>query len=82
MIDELRGSSVLDAFRGQRAADRGAVEDVLVRLARLGADFSEIEEMDINPLVVSSSGAIAVDARILLSDCDAMQTTTEGDSDE
>jgi acetyl coenzyme A synthetase (ADP forming)-like protein len=82
MIDELRGRSVLEAFRGQRAADRGAVEDVLVRLARLGADFSEIEEMDINPLVVSSSGAIAVDARILLSDCDAMQTTTEGDSDE
>ncbi len=82
MVDELRGSSILDEFRGQSAADRGAIEDVLVRLARLGADFSEIEEMDINPLVASSSGAIAVDARILLSDCDAGHTTIEGDSDE
>jgi acetyltransferase len=35
-------------------------------VARLGADFPEIEELDINPLVVSSEGVIAVDARILL----------------
>ncbi len=72
MIDELRGSSILDVFRGQSAADRGAIEQVLVRLARLGADFSEIEEMDINPLVASSTGAIAVDARILLTGSDAI----------
>jgi hypothetical protein len=82
MIDELRGSSILESFRGQNAADRGAIEDVLVRLARLGADFNEIEEMDINPLVASSSGAVAVDARILLTDCDAGLTTIDGDSDE
>ncbi len=82
MIDELRGRSILDAFRGQSAADRCAIEDVLVRIARLGADFSEIEEMDINPLVASASGAIAVDARILLSGCDSVNTISDGDSDD
>ena len=82
MLDELRGSAILDEFRGQAAADRGAIEDVLVRLARLGTDFSEIEEMDINPLVASASGVVAVDARILLSDCDAAAGTIEGDSDD
>jgi len=66
MLAELRGASILDALRGQPAADRAAVGDVLVRVARLGADFPEITELDINPLVASASGAIAVDARVLL----------------
>jgi len=82
MLSELRGSAILDAFRGQSAADRNAVVDVLVRVARLGADFAEIEEMDINPLVASAHGAIAVDARIMLSACDAEHTQLQGDSDE
>ena len=66
MLAELRGTSILDSLRGQPAADRNAVVDVLVRVARLGADFPEIDELDINPLVASPSGAIAVDARMLL----------------
>ncbi len=82
MLSELRGNAILDAFRGQSAADRDAVADVLVRIARLGADFSEIEEMDINPLVASQRGAVAVDARIMLTDCDAEPTLFQGDSDE
>jgi Acyl-CoA synthetase (NDP forming) len=69
MLSELRGASILDALRGQPAADRDAVGDVLVRVARLGADFPEIEELDINPLVASASGAMAVDARVLLAAC-------------
>ena len=68
MLSELRGGLILEALRGQPAADRDAVIDVLVRVARLGADFPEIEELDINPLVASAEGAIAVDARVLLGD--------------
>jgi succinyl-CoA synthetase beta subunit len=66
MLSELRGAAILGPLRGRPAADTAAVIDVLVRVARLGADFPEIEELDINPLVVSSEGVIAVDARILL----------------
>jgi acetyl coenzyme A synthetase (ADP forming)-like protein len=66
MLSELRGAAMLDALRGQPAADRNAIADVLVRVARLGADFPEIEELDINPLVTSTSGATAVDARVLI----------------
>lgn len=66
MLSELRGGSILDALRGQPAADRASVIDVLVRAARLGADFPEIEELNINPLVALAGGAIAADARVLL----------------
>jgi acyl-CoA synthetase (NDP forming) len=66
MLSELRGAAILDAVRGQPAADHQAVTDILVRLARLGADFPEIDELDINPVVASAAGAVAVDARVLL----------------
>jgi acetyltransferase len=66
MLSEIRGSAILDGLRGMPPADREAVIDVLVRVARLGADFPEIEELDINPIVVSANGAVAVDARVLL----------------
>jgi acetyl coenzyme A synthetase (ADP forming)-like protein len=66
MLSELRGSAILDAQRGQPAADRKAVADILVRVARLAADFPEIEELDINPLIASAAGATVVDARILI----------------
>jgi acetyltransferase len=66
MLRGLRGAKLLDALRGMPAVDRGAVADVLVRIARLGADFPEIEELDVNPLVLSAAGGVAVDARVLL----------------
>jgi acetyltransferase len=42
------------------------LEEILIRLAHLVTDFSEILELDINPLVVTENGFSAVDARILL----------------
>ena len=68
MLSELRGAAILGAIRGQPAVSRGAVIDVLVRVARLGADFPEIAELDINPMIASVTGAIAVDARVVLLD--------------
>jgi acetyl coenzyme A synthetase (ADP forming)-like protein len=66
MLSELRGAAILGAIRGQTAVSRGAVIDLLVRVARLGADFPDIDELDINPLIASATGAIAVDARVVL----------------
>ena len=38
--------------------------EVLIRLSYLAADYPEIEELDINPLIVTANDAIALDARI------------------
>ena len=40
-----------------------ALEDLLQRVARLAGDVPELAELDINPLIVSPEGAVAVDAR-------------------
>ncbi|MDT3446686.1 MULTISPECIES: bifunctional GNAT family N-acetyltransferase/acetate--CoA ligase family protein [unclassified Pseudofrankia] len=65
LVREPRGvSRVLGGFRGAAAGSPAAVEDVLLRVARLVDDIPEIGEMDINPLIVTSSGAVAVDVKI------------------
>jgi acyl-CoA synthetase (NDP forming) len=66
MIAGLRGVRLLDALRGSPAADRRAIEDVLLRLSRLAGDFPEISELDVNPLLAFPGRAVAVDARVLL----------------
>ncbi len=66
MIAGLRGVRLLDALRGSAAADRRAIEDVLLRLSRLAGDFPEISELDVNPLLAFPERAVAVDARVLL----------------
>jgi acetyl coenzyme A synthetase (ADP forming)-like protein len=67
MCRSIRGSSLLQAFRGAPPVDFRALEDVLLRVSQLACAFPEIEEFDLNPLLVSEAGAVAVDARIVLS---------------
>jgi acyl-CoA synthetase (NDP forming) len=68
MIDEVRSSKLLKGLRGAAPADRAALVDTILRVARLAADCPEIAAMDINPLLVlpEGHGAVAVDARIIL----------------
>jgi acyl-CoA synthetase (NDP forming) len=70
MLAELKGAAMLKGARGQASVDEDALVDVMLRiggedglLVALGED---IAETDINPLIVSTSGAIAVDARFIL----------------
>ena len=69
MIDGVKGSKMLEGFRGAPRADRAALKEVILRVSQLVGDFPEIEEMDLNPVRVlpQGKGAIAVDARIRLS---------------
>jgi acetyltransferase len=66
MIDGIRGSQILAGMRGQPGVDRDALCDVLRRISQLAADFPEIEELDINPLLAFEHRVIAVDARVRL----------------
>jgi acetyl coenzyme A synthetase (ADP forming)-like protein len=45
---------------------RAALTDVLLRLSALVEAHAEVAELDLNPLVVSSAGAVVVDARVRL----------------
>ncbi|MCB1388328.1 MAG: acetate--CoA ligase family protein [Rhodobacteraceae bacterium] len=61
-IRKLKSARLLGPFRGQPARDVDAVADVAVRLGALMRANPQITEVDINPLVVHSDGAVALDA--------------------
>ncbi len=66
MLDELRMAPVLRGVRGEAAVDRAALAETIARFARLAVDFPELVEIEVNPLIATASGAVAVDARAML----------------
>lgn len=70
MLDELKGAALLRGARGRRPASREAIVDVLLKVGGdnglLMTHGDDIAEADINPLIVSEQGAVAVDARFVL----------------
>jgi acetyltransferase len=64
MIDATFAGKRLRGFRGSAPADRGAVIDRVLRVAQFISDFSEVVEVEINPLHVMKDDAVAIDARI------------------
>ena len=66
MIDDLRGARLLRGYRGTPAADEAALQDILLRISALVDAAPEIQELDLNPVMVLTSGACVADARIRL----------------
>jgi acetyl coenzyme A synthetase (ADP forming)-like protein len=64
MIEELRGSRLLRGYRGGPVADEAALRGVLLRVSELVAAAPEIQELDLNPVIVLSSGAYVADVRL------------------
>ncbi len=71
MLAELKGAAILKGARGKNPVSQEAIIDVLLKVGGetglLTQHAADIKEADINPLIVSESGAVAVDARFILS---------------
>jgi acetate---CoA ligase (ADP-forming) len=59
-----KAGELVRGFRGKPAADENALTDLLHRLSRLGDDLNEVAELDLNPVIASPDGCVAVDARV------------------
>jgi acetyl coenzyme A synthetase (ADP forming)-like protein len=64
MLDDLRGAVLLRGYRGAPAADESSLLDVVLRVSALVELCPEIQELDLNPVIVSPAGATVVDARV------------------
>ncbi len=65
MIDGLKLAHLLAGYRGRPAANRAALEASALALAGFYLDHrARIAEIEINPLMVSAQGAVAVDVRV------------------
>ena len=66
MIDETKVSNILKGARGEAPCHLPGIVDAIVGLSRLAEAHPQIEEVDINPLIVTPQAAVVVDARIIL----------------
>jgi acyl-CoA synthetase (NDP forming) len=68
MLGSGRVARLLAGVRGRPPVDRDAVADLIVALSRLALDRDDLEEVDLNPVIASPDGAVAVDALVVLRD--------------
>ena len=66
MLGELRMARLLDGIRGEAPVDRAALARAVTALSQVAADLPELAEIEINPLMASPDGVVAIDARARL----------------
>jgi len=66
MIESLRIYPMLKGYRGSAPKNIDKLIEVMIRLSYLAADYPEIEELDINPIIVTATDVVALDARIVI----------------
>ena len=64
-VEELRSARLLQGYRGSDPADVGALADAVTAVGDMVAE-RDIAEIDVNPVLVSGDGAVALDALVVL----------------
>ena len=66
MLTAIKGSKILEGYRGQPPVDKEALKGMLLSLSKVVESTPQIKEIDLNPVFAYPDGALAVDARIVL----------------
>lgn len=66
MMDSIRARKILEPVRGMEAVNRSLLAAILITLGRIGLDYPEVREIDINPLKIRGREPVAVDAMVVL----------------
>ena len=64
MIRSIHAAPLLLGHRGAPPADLPALQDLLLRVARLADDLPQVAELDLNPVIARADGTTVVDARV------------------
>jgi hypothetical protein len=62
----VRAAPLRPGQRGSAVADLEALRGLLLRVSRLADDLPEVTDLDLNPVIASPDGVVAMDARIKL----------------
>ncbi|MGQ9558369.1 MAG: acetate--CoA ligase family protein [Desulfurispora sp.] len=66
MLRQIKGSLLLEGYRGKPPGNVQALTGIITRLSNLVQSTDEIVEMDLNPVVAYPDSALVLDARIVL----------------
>ncbi len=67
-IVELTAIELLEGYRGRDPADVDALAEVVAAVGDLVDEHEAISEVDVNPVLTTSGGAVALDALVVLED--------------
>jgi len=65
-LESLKSWPLLRGYRGKPGANIDRLIEILMRFSYLVADYPEIKELDVNPLLVTPEDVIALDARVVV----------------
>ena len=68
LMERSRVFDTLGEWRGASPVNMEALEQVLLRVSEMVCALPQLREMDINPLIVDETGAVAVDARMVVAE--------------
>ncbi|MCY0910603.1 bifunctional acetate--CoA ligase family protein/GNAT family N-acetyltransferase [Massilia antarctica] len=77
LIARTRVAKLLAGYRNRPPANMDAIIATLMRISHMVADLPELVELDINPLLVDSEGALALDARMRVAIADQSASTLD-----
>jgi acetyltransferase len=66
MVEGIKGFKVLTGIRGKTPKDVTAIKDLIAKLSQVATAHSEIQEIDLNPVIVHEEGVSIVDSRMIL----------------
>jgi len=66
MIDELERRELLEGVRGRAPVDVEELVDLLLSASRFATDNPSVAELDVNPVIATEDGLVAVDAHVEL----------------
>ncbi|MBF7051855.1 acetate--CoA ligase family protein [Halomonas sp. KAO] len=66
MVEQIKASRILDGVRGEKAVDKAALVDLLLKVSRIVEAYPELVELDLNPVIVNAEGYAVVDARVIV----------------
>jgi succinyl-CoA synthetase beta subunit len=66
LVHELKGSKILEGFRGKPVADLDSIISVLTSASDLMMMHNTINQLDLNPVIVYPTSVCAVDSRIII----------------
>jgi len=75
MMEQTKIYTALKGVRGRKSVNMDALEQLLVLFSELVVEQRFVKEIDINPLLASPQGLLALDARVVVYD----QSVTEAD---
>ncbi|CQH56802.1 acetate--CoA ligase (ADP-forming) beta subunit [Halobacterium hubeiense] len=65
-IEELTAIELLEGYRGREPADVDALAEVVAAVGNLVDEHEAISEVDVNPVLATEGGAVALDALVVL----------------